>query len=663
MPRALATTASQARHPFKLLAAAALLGASLGACAQDGTDITPGPPSRDSRKYALDLSREPALSHSEKLALVRRHIKHVFVIFQENRAFDFYFGSFPGADGLYSGSPASIAGFVQPIVNTDGSIGSISPFRIPQSIVNDKGVVVPLFPADIAGINHSHVAIARKLSLDAHLVPHNDQYALTEEGITISAGKPSRAPTLERKQFGELVMAHVDCDTVPFLWRYASRFTLFDHFFDTVIGPSGPNAVAMIAGQSGETQWMLHPELGAPTNGTALPMVSNPYPYWGSLLDPNNTVPQPLRTKTPLPNLTFATLPLSFMGSSIRQTTATDRDPGFDLKDVRADIDKIAGHGVAAIPWGWYQQGFDHEPNDLAGAASHKGYVEHHNGPAYFGYISNNPDVKAHIRGLADFFADIRAARLPGSGVFYIRGGYGNIEGLHPADPNPRLAGIFDGDDDHPGYSDSHISEALVAQEINAIARSPYWKDSVILIVYDESDGVYDHAQPKVRSHDSHGLPLDQGPRVPSILISPFGVAHGISHEMEEHSSIIKFVDELFGLIPLADLPDEERGRRIGKERFGQPFLGPADDIVPFVGDMLSGFDNLRLLGRKKPLPADYAIIPDSLINTFPHMQNQGCKALGITPTDWALPNPLPRDFNPRPDTEPGIPSSGAWVR
>jgi phospholipase C len=68
------------------------------------------------------------------------------------------------------------------------------------------------------------------------------------------------APTLERKQFGELVMAHVDCDTAPFLWRYADRFTLFDRFMDTIVGPSTPNAIAMISGQGGETQWMLHPD-------------------------------------------------------------------------------------------------------------------------------------------------------------------------------------------------------------------------------------------------------------------------------------------------------------------------------------------------------------------------------------------------------------------
>ncbi len=53
-----------------------------------------------------------------------------------------------------------------------------------------------------------------------------------------------------------------DCDTVPFLWQYADRFTLFDNFHQTVIGPSTPNAIAMIAGQSGDTQWALHPVRG-----------------------------------------------------------------------------------------------------------------------------------------------------------------------------------------------------------------------------------------------------------------------------------------------------------------------------------------------------------------------------------------------------------------
>jgi phospholipase C len=642
------------------------------------THIAP-PSSAAVQRFTIPAAREPVLAHDAKLKLLREKVKYVFVLFQENRSFDFYFSTYPGAEGLYSHPAASIAGFTQPIVNLDGTVGSISPFKIPFSVVDANGKTVPLYPSDIASVNHTHVGIAHKLDIDATGVARNDRYALTEEGVTLENGKPSKIPSLERKQFGELVMSHVDCDAAPFMWSYADRFLLFDHFMDTVIGPSTPNAIAMISGQSGETQWMLHPDAVKPdgSSGNPMPMLSDPAPYWGSFLDTKGDHPrQPIPIErisltyksttdprsNPASNLTFASLPLSFMGADIQKTTAADYDPAFDLLDVRDDIRKIAGHGIPATNWGWYQQGYDHEPTDAAGAATHDTYVVHHNAPQYFGYVANNPDASTHMHGLGDFFSDVAARRLPSSGVFYVRGGYGNILGLKPLDPNPRLETEYNGDDDHPGYSDSQLSESLLAREINAIAASPYWQQSVILIAYDESDGEYDHVRPRVRSHDAAGLPLDQGPRIPAILISPYAVAHGISHEPAEHSSIIKLVDELFHLIPLADLPDEERARAIGLAKYHQKDLGPADDKVPGVGDLLSGFSNARLLGRAAPLPPSYAEIPEAEIASFPQMGGHGCSALQIRPTDTGRPNPIPADFNPRPDTTPGIPASGNWT-
>ena len=641
---------------------------------------TAPPSSPEVTRWTIPSTSEPVLSQQAKLKLLREKVKYVFVLFQENRSFDFYFATYPGADGLYSHSPSKVAGLVQPIVNLDGTVTAISPFKIPFSVIDVNGKTVPLYPSDLAGSNHNHVAIDNKLDVDSHGIASNDRYALTEEGITLTHGKPSKIPSLESKQFGELVMSHIDCDVAPFLWRYADRFTLFDHFFDTVIGPSTPNAIAMIAGQSGETQWMLHPEVAdsAGKNSARLPMVADPAPYWGSLLDTKGDQPrqpQPPTRSTlkapnptsdprskPAPNLTFAALPLSFMGSDIEKTTAADYDPTFDLLDVKADIKKIAGHGTPATNWAWYQQGYDHEPTDATGTASHDTYIVHHNAPQYFGYVANNPDVNTHMRGLGDFFTDIQNRALPSSGVFYVRGGYGNIFGEQPLDPNPALTTEFNGDDDHPGYSDSQLSESLLAREINAIAASPYWPQSLILIAYDESDGHYDHARPRIRSRDPGGLPLDQGPRIPAILISPYGVAHGVAHELAEHSSIIKLVDEMFHLIPLADLPDEVRARAIGVAKYHQKDLGPADDKVSGVGDLLSGFSNLRLLGRSEPLPAAYAEIPEADITTYPHYNGHGCSTLNIRPTDTGRRNPIPSDFNPRPDTTPGIPTSGTWT-
>jgi len=658
------------------LIALGLIG--FGICAaQEKTalpDVTIAPKSNAAvMAQVIERAKEPTISPDEKWRLIRGKIKYVFVLFQENRSFDFYFGSYPGADGIYEGADGhrplgEVPGFTQLIVNIDGTLDTIHPFRIPATVKDAEGKTVPLYPADIASVNHSHTGIARKIALDANGVAQNSEYALTEEGVTMKDGVPSNAPTLERKQFGELVMGHVDCDTAPFLWRYADRFTLFDHFMDTIIGPSTPNAIAMISGQSGETQWMLHPEQAA-TGGQGksgvIPVVDDPAPYWGSALDTANKLHQPQAvppSSSISKNLTFAALPLSFMGDAIKETTAADYNPDFDLPDVQNDIEKIAGHGVKAVNWGWFQQGYDHEINDASWKASHEGYVAHHNAPQYFGYVANNPQVTTHLHGLSEFFDAVAKRQLPSSGVFYVRGGYGNIRNWKPVDPNPKLAEVFSGNDDHPGYSDTQISEGLLAEEINAIAESPYWSQSAIIITYDESDGLYDHAQPRIRSHDANGLPLEQGPRIPAIVISPYAVAHGVSHVPSEHSSIIKFVDELFRLIPLADLPDELKARQIGMDKFGQPNLGPADDLAPGVGDMSEAFDTLRLQGKSAPLNSEFAKIPASEITSFPHLGGAGCKQLEIKPTDSGIPNPVPEDFNPRPDTTPGIPAKGGWT-
>jgi len=223
----------------------------------------------------------------------------------------------------------------------------------------------------------------------------------------------------------------------------------------------------------------------------------------------------------------------------------------------------------------------------------------------------------------------------------------------------------FPGNDDHPGYSDAQISEALLADEINAIASSPYWQDSAIVITYDETDGLYDHADPRIRAFDPEGTPLSGGPRIPAIVISPYGRVHAISHEYAEHSSVIRFIDELKGLTPLADLPDEATARILGEAEFGQAHLGPADDKVPGMGNLFSAFDDARLLGVEPPLPPSFAEIPQSTVLSLPHYGGKGCQTLFIVPTDYVggkLIDPPPADFNPRPGTTPGIPTSGTWT-
>ena len=183
----------------------ALLALSATACAQ--LPILPTPPaggtfveiaprsSKEVKRVTLPIEANKLLSHDAKLSLLRQKVKYVFVMFQENRSFDFYFGTYPGANGLFSRPPEQTPGFTQPIVEVDGSIGTIHPFRIPATITDTKGKVVPLYPQDTASTNHSHITSVQKLHLDANDIAANDRYAIAEEGIILGKdGKPNHAP-------------------------------------------------------------------------------------------------------------------------------------------------------------------------------------------------------------------------------------------------------------------------------------------------------------------------------------------------------------------------------------------------------------------------------------------------------------------------------------
>jgi phospholipase C len=734
---------------------------------------------------ATDPDAETRLTPDGKLNLMRDKIKYVFVLFQENRAFDHYFGTYPGANGLqstFAGAVTSLPANATPswnqtIETIDGRFTQLHPFLVPRTVRTTAGnaTTVQLYPESIYSVDHSHYGMATSMHFDAATLHHsaNDAYALDNEGLaylTDAAGLPGATPgvtvvakggsihippndtpaparlKLYQKQEGEVAIAHVDCDTIPFLWHYADLGTLFDNLHQTTIGPSTPNAIALISAQTGETQWALHPRttglnagVGAPY---AVPNETDSAPYAGSPADIasfgasvpalppfgpdeagfaacatanadhtyNNTAcpaargpAAGIRTASaivPLQGprraeaagqmtLTYAALPLSFMGSRALDIVAQDYHPATDLADIGQDIYRVQAQNPP-VNWGWYQQGYGPEPfdgkagvNTFPPATPHSSYIVHHNGPQYFGYIGDNPAELAHLHGLQQFYTDIANLALPAAGgVFYVRGGYFNNDGLLPADPNPDVQATFAGNDDHGSYSDSQISEALVADSINAIAHSPYWPRSAIIITYDESDGFYDHAPARIRTLDPTGTPEAGGPRIPTIVISPYAASHVVSHVYSEHGSVVKLIEELFRLVPLYQLPNEAFGRRQGETALGQRSLGPNDGDG--VGDMLEAFDNDRLLGTKKPIAPETVALPASTVTTLPHFNGAGCAALNITPTDYPdgygvgqENDPPPADFNPRPTISIGtatgaqaagvsypdnIPTSGAWT-
>jgi phospholipase C len=531
-------------------------------------------------------------SRDQLVANLRTHIHHVFVIYQENRSFDSYFGNFPGADNLAT-AEARAHGFRQ-----WDSIGNtwISPFLLKA--------------ADTVDADHARDALLAKSDHGKM----DDFVGWEEKNLVLNSG----ASPQYARQVGMLTMAHEDCTTVPFLWMYAHHFALYDHFFQAMYGPSTPGNIDLIAGQTGQTQAARHPNEAFKSLATpGEPVVNDDEPDFGPYAFT-------YQAKSPKQlDQTYATLMLSLKGRDAGQVKV-------DTDDVKDDIGALGRLNHQAIPWAWYQEGFGNGQGN-----NHPAYIPHHNSPQYFGYIRQNPAMWNGVHDLLDFFAVVNNRQLPADSVVFVKGGQLNPFGWKPA--NPRSANIL-GDDDHPGYSDSQLSESLVAKVVDAIARSPYWKDSAIILTWDDSEGFYDHVPPPQFEACPDKNPCGDGPRVPLILISPYAKSGGIVSDPGDHASFAKFLEVLYNLPPLASLPDEK------------PYLpeGPRD-TNPQLTDLIGGFDPARLSGRRPPIAASEAEIPDPIVNHFPPRMT--CSQTGVTPV--AIPGGSltpPKDFtNPLP--------------
>ncbi len=523
-------------------------------------------------------------------AMLHHRIKHVFIIYQENRSFDNEFGTFPGADGVWS-ADARTHGFAQ----TEPVTGhTVTPFKITDPDVfyesNERAVQIQAFN----GSRMNQFVRAQEEHEQSHH-PTNKQL--------ISVGEES--------------MYHIDCDTIPLLWAYAKRFTLFDNFHQALRGPSTPSNIEIIAAQNGLTQLARHPSQQAPAvDKPGLPVFTDLDPAFGPYNSADHSAVHQI-------DLTYANLLLTMeRGQTKRVTNDTD--------DIRLDEPVIARLGAAAIPWRWYQEGFT--------SPGHVGFIAHHAAPQYFGYVVNNDVMHSQMRDLSTFAADIQAGRLGERGLYYLKGGSQNTLGLHPANKDPFVQSHFNGDDDHPGYADAQISEAHVASLVNLIANSKYWSDSVIVITWDDAGGFWDHMVPKnfEKCPDAH--PCGDGERVPAIVISPFAKTGAVVKEYYDQDSVIKLVETVFGLPALATLPDEA------------PYMpyGPRD-ANPAISNLAAAFDGGRLSGATDPLPRSLALFEDATVRSIPSPLN--CASIGVRPVPPppGVSDSPPPGFNPRP--------------
>src|ERR1700722_19070392 len=128
---------------------------------------------------------------------------------------------------------------------------------------------------------------------------------------------------------------------------------------------------------------------------------------------------------------------------------------------------------------------------------------------------------------------------------------------IEPSYDNDLRNGIF-ATSQHPDFAvDS--GEALISEVYSAIRDSPLWNDTLLLIVYDEHGGLFDHVTPPtlVRDPEFPDIPASQdfgfkfdrlGVRVPAVFVSPWIQAGTILHRQFDHCSIVATVRKLFCL-------------------------------------------------------------------------------------------------------------------
>jgi phospholipase C len=121
----------------------------------------------------------------------------------------------------------------------------------------------------------------------------------------------------------------------------------------------------------------------------------------------------------------------------------------------------------------------------------------------------------------------------------------------------------------HP-LADVRDGEALVKTGYEAIRSSAVWETSLLLILWDEHGGFYDHVSPPPAvapgdtapnsSYNQFGFTFEQyGVRTPAIVVSPYVPRNTIDHRLYDHASVPKTLEELFNITPLTKRDENAR--------------------------------------------------------------------------------------------------------
>ncbi len=308
---------------------------------------------------------------------------------------------------------------------------------------------------------------------------------------------------------GGLVMGYYDTSKLK-LYQLAKQFTLADNFFHGAFGGSFLNHIELITGTA--PVWA-----NAPQDLVAQLKTD------GSLEKDGQLTPDGYAVNTMQPTY-----------SPFRAGTPTEkRLPPQTMPTIG---ERLSERGLA---WAWYAGGW----NDALAGKPDPLFQYHHQPFAYFKqYGDNTPGRAEHLKDEKDFIAAIENNTLP------------SVAFVKPIGE----------DNQHPGYANITQGDAWAAKLIDKIQHSLAWKDTAIIVTYDENGGMWDHVAPPVV--DRWG----PGSRVATLVISPYAKKGFVDHTFMESTSILKLIENRYDLQPLGER-DKNAPNMLSSFDFTQP--------------------------------------------------------------------------------------------
>jgi phospholipase C len=275
-----------------------------------------------------------------------------------------------------------------------------------------------------------------------------------------------------------------------------------------------------------------------------------------------------------------------------------DADPLGDVCSSAADQVTFAGKNIGDllntkdVSWGFFEGGFDllvTNPNGTTGCdratnatianatESSTDYIPHHEPFQYYVSTQNLTHARpSSVSAIGNTFEADGVTKDPANHQYDSHDFFDAVQaGNVPAVSYLKAPGYQDG---HAGYSDPVDEQAFIISVVNAVAQSPSWATTAIVVLYDDSDGWYDHQAPPIVNQSTSaidelngaslcqsgaqqtgaapatpllgndGMPAQgrcgYGTRIPLLVISPFAKTNHVDHTLVDQSSVLRFVED-----------------------------------------------------------------------------------------------------------------------